>query len=156
MKRNKKRYHVYCGYYEVWISEKILRRPLSHFGWHRTIEAAYAHAERLQPEAICFDTSLRDEAIEKLFQHCYDPFFDRRPPFPVFNGKKYSIKRGLTALTREYFRVAGDCVPSAQDIWDITQWLHHLTGEGVRKLANLLRGKTFDEIAPFLSTAEAS
>ena len=124
-----KRYYVYAGYYEIWISDRILRQPLAYQGWHRTLAAAIRHAHRMDPEA-------------------WNPCL---PGTTFFNGKKHSIRRGLTQVTLERMRCAPSLCPCAQDLHDILQLLHLKTGTGLRRLFNMHGGDTYVELQEALA-----
>lgn len=144
-----KRYYVYAGYYEVWISDRILRQPLAYQGWHRTLAAAIRHASRMDPETICFDQSLRREVIDYYgFPEAWNPCL---PGTTFFNGKKHSIRRGLTQVTLERMRCAPTLRPCAQDLHDILQLLHLKTGTGLRRLFNIHREDTYCELQEVLA-----
>lgn len=86
------RYYIYAGYYEFWISDRKLARPLVYEGWCRTLENAQERCWRMDPDAcICYaDGDVRDEAI------CgcpgYDTFDDEELEFyfPHFDAEKYA------------------------------------------------------------------
>lgn len=149
-----KKYYVYAGYYEAWITDRILRRPLVYLGSHRTLGAAVRHAERLDPEAILFDESIRDEAERLPGFRSANPW--KETEIPTFNGSAHSITNGLTPLTGEHFRCAAGSLPDPQDMQDILQWIHHLTGAGIRKLRSRLRGKTYSELLCIITAAQAA
>lgn len=150
-----KKYYVYAGYYEIWITDRVLRRPLQYQGWHKCLDAAIRHAGQADPEAVCFDESIRREVLEH-FAYCHDPLTDEPCPFAFFDGARYSIANGLTETTGEYFKHAGRYTPRGQDLWDIMQWLHYKTGEGLKKLFLLHGNKTYDELLPVLKAAHAA
>lgn len=69
MKTNKTQWiYLYAGYYELWISDKVLTKPLTLISRHKTIEAAERAAERFDSDAyLAYDKDiahLSDYAVE--------------------------------------------------------------------------------------------
>lgn len=57
-----KRYYLYAGYYELWISDRVLGAPLTPISWHESLENAINAAGRYDEDAhIIIDERLRDE-----------------------------------------------------------------------------------------------
>lgn len=84
-----KKYYVYCGYYEIWISDRRLGRPLVYQGWNKTIGAAIDRAERIDEDTtICFDESVAEDALEFY----YGVWEEGVQTVPTFNGEEYEIK----------------------------------------------------------------
>lgn len=149
-----KRYYVYAGYYEVWISDKVLRRPLMYQGWHKSLDAAIVHAESMEPEAVCFDESLRDE-VTAYYE--FIPWDENPDALPFFDGRSYDIRNGLSDLTLEYLKCEAcrDTVPSVDDKNDIVSFLKEKTGVGLKRLYAKYRNFTYGQLrgilAPFLA-----
>lgn len=57
-----KRYYLYAGYYELWISDRKLGAPLTPISWHKSFENAINAAERYDEYAqIIIDERLKGE-----------------------------------------------------------------------------------------------
>ena len=103
----------------------------------------------MDPEAVCFDQSLRREVIDfHGFPEAWNPCL---PGTAFFNGKKHSIRRGLTQVTLERMRCAANSHPGAQDLRDILQLLHLKTGTGLRRLFNIHHEDTYYKLQEALT-----
>lgn len=57
-----KKYYLYAGYYELWISDRVLGAPLTLISWHKSLENAANAAERYDEDAaIIIDERLKEE-----------------------------------------------------------------------------------------------
>lgn len=141
-----KRYYLYAGYYELWISDKILRRPLTPLGWHKSLRAAVRHAEKSDPDAtLCFDRSLMHEVREEF---AYLPWQERDDFFPFFRGENYDIRKGLSDLTVESLTLpcTGDCRVSPEDTTDIARFLQTKTKRSYNSLYADIAGRKYSDV----------
>ena len=46
-----RKFYLYAGYYELFISNRPLRRPYSFISWHKSLDAAQRAAEKFDPDA---------------------------------------------------------------------------------------------------------
>ena len=140
------KYYVYAGYYEIYVTNRPLRRPLMLQGWHKSLEKALEHAESFDV-SVLYDRSI----LEDCCNH-YGAFSDEFEEY-TFDGAEYSIENGFTSHTEDCFRVCGDKVPGGQDRTDIFEWLRCKTGLSLRKLIRLHGDKTYDELRPVIAAA---
>ena len=143
------KYRLYAGYYELWITTRVLRRPLLELSSHRSLAAAVRKAESIDPDAaICFDESLREEAEV----HYIDEFGLSPEDIRVatFDGAEYDIARGLSELTLDNLRQGFDCKASPHDLRDIMNYLHAKTRQAARRLSALCAGRTYRDLFPIV------
>ena len=138
------KYYVYAGYYEIYVSDRPLRRPLMFQGWHKSLERALEHADSFDV-SVLYDESILDE--------CCAYYGSDPEDFDSFDGAEYSIENGFTDFTKGCFDLCGNTVPGGQDRNDIFEWLHWKTGLGLRKLIRLHGDKTYDELRPVIAAA---
>lgn len=46
-----RKFYLYAGYYELFISNRPLRRPYSFISWHKSLDAVQRAAEKFDPDA---------------------------------------------------------------------------------------------------------
>ena len=150
-----KRYYLYAGYYEIWISDKILRQPLTPLSWHKTLRAAVRHAEKIDPDAtLCFDRSLMHEVREEF---ALLPWQERDDFFPLFNGENYDIRKGLSDLTVEKMThpCTRDCRVNHDDVVDIARFLQVKTNRPFKRLYGDITGLKYSDahgmVKPYLT-----
>lgn len=143
------KYRLYAGYYELWISTRVLRRPLLELSSHRSLAAAIRAAERTDPDAdLCFDESIREEA-----EAYYIDEFGLGPEdigLVTFDGGELDISRGLSELTLDNLGRGLDCKVSPHDLRDIVNYLHAKTRQGARRLSALCAGRTYRDLFPLV------
>lgn len=139
----KKKYYLFAGYYELWITDRVLRRPLLLISTHFSFEKAFQAAERYDEEAsMCYDTSIRSD-VEAYFAHVDSEVISR---MPFFDGSDYSIEHGLTDYTVEAVKACPQLQPTAQCLSDIINFLHAKGSVSLRKARALCQGKTYGEL----------
>lgn len=85
MKR--KKYYIYAGYYELWISDIKLGRPLTYMGFAYSLENAQLRCEKIDPDVcVCYSESLKDE-VGSMFYWIED--IDNA--FPFYNEQEYKL-----------------------------------------------------------------
>lgn len=143
------KYRLYAGYYELWISTRVLRRPLVAVSSHRSLAAAVQAAERFDPDAaICFDESLREEAgVYYIDEFGLGPE-DLR--LVTFDGKEYDVALGLSDVTLDNLRRGFDRKASPCDLRDIVNYLHARTRQAARRLTALCEGRTYRDLLPIV------
>lgn len=144
----RKKYYLYAGYYELWISDRILRRPFILLSTHFSFDAAYDAAERYDTDACkCYDTSIRKDA-EAHFEYAGS---DAIRQMPFFDGSAYSIERGLTDYTLENARICPDYQPTPQCLTDYINLLHVKGGLPLRRSRRLCAQKTYRQLGDLVS-----
>lgn len=139
----KKKYYLYAGYYKLYITDKLLRRPYTLLSTHRSFPAAWKAAEKKDPEEGVFvDMSLRNDSTA-LFHMASNAM-------PVFDGKSRSIENGLSDYTLDRAFDTPDCQPTAQCLTDYTHLLHVKGGLSLRRSRSLCQGKTYRQLDELL------
>lgn len=89
LKEGGKKYYIYAGYYELWISERKLTAPLTYIGWCRTLENAIERCHRIDDYAcVHYSEALRDEVVG-YFAWCGPEEIDNGCAF--FDSAYYSM-----------------------------------------------------------------
>ena len=151
--------YVYFGYYEAWISDRILRAPLILHSVHKSLEKAIDEAERADV-SVCIDRSLESEAREILMSK-WDIVdeYDFRFPFTVFDGMEHALERGLSERTEDNLRRRLPCVPVGLDIDNLVRFLSMKMHISRAQSARRCEGKTYQQLlpvfSPYLKTATA-
>lgn len=84
-----KKYYIYAGYYELWISDIKLGCPLTYISSAYSLEDAQAQCEKYDLDAeICYSKSLKSELREQ-YDHLDDEDFESS--FPFFNEQEYKL-----------------------------------------------------------------
>ncbi len=136
----RKTFYLYAGYYELFLSDRPLRCPLTLQSKHKSIGGAVRKAESYD------DTIHADERLAPDLHDYYGDYI----PIHMMKLDKYSIERGYTAYTGMHFRLCPDAKPVGQDWNDLMQWIAHLTGTDVRKAVSLHGEKTYGELRSVL------
>ena len=157
MKTTRRKYYVYAGYYELWITDKILRRPMVYISWHTSLENAIETAETFDPDAaVCLDKDLKDEYISLMssrLEHLSTENFDKYiEETAFFNGNDYCIKDGLAECTLICLCKRCNCKLNTHDAVDIANWIQTKTGKPAKRIYSLLVNKTYEETANYLKS----
>lgn len=149
----KRKYFLYAGYHELWISEKQLGRPLTYIGYARTLSGAIAKAQRYDPDVcVCFDRSLRAELKEYYEEQdfiCDEETVNKLMDESYFlNGDKYDLGKGICELTAECLKNKFEIRLSFPDIREIAMFLHYKTKESFRNITRKITGRTYRDVYP--------
>lgn len=90
MKKEKKNYYVYAGYYELILTDKKLEKPYVFLSMHKSLEKAIFSATKYDSEVnFVFGTEeIRKEYIEDIIQ-CPNIYYDEgwEKIYPILNEK---------------------------------------------------------------------
>lgn len=143
-----RKYYLYAGYYELWITDKVLRRPLTLISTHRSFRTAYEAAWKFDEDAnICYDTSIRED-VGAYFSWLES---DRINDMPFYDGTKYNIENGLTGYTLEGIKLCPDLAPTSQCLSDIINYLHAKAGVSLRRAHALCEGKNYGQLGTLIN-----
>lgn len=141
----KRRYHLYAGYHELLVSDRILGRPFTRISSHLTLRAALAMARKEDRDAtLCVDRSIHDEYLGLLGLDMEDN------GVPVFDGSQHDPSRGLSEVTRDNISRKLDCRLSAADLHDIAHFLSGRMGMSPKAALVRYREKTYSDMHPIV------
>ena len=148
-----KKYRLYAGYHELWITEKQLGRPLIPLSWHKSLfNAIKAAVKEDNAAVICFDRSLKKEVMK----HYGLTEENVMTQVPFFNGKEYDVTKRISPVTEDNLKRQLDCNISYHDARDIVFFLRSKTKKTLKTLIDTVKGHTYKQvfpvIAPFLNT----
>lgn len=149
----KRKFYLYAGYYELYITDRRLSRPYLLVSTHRRFDTAKKAAVHYDPDAhIIYDNSVKEQYIDDFIQE-YGPYFDESEILgfaTFFDGADYDPAKRLTKYTVERLERQFDSKATFQCVQDITAFLVAKTGKAFRTLWNKLYGKTYKELFPVL------
>jgi len=65
----RKKYYLYAGYYEMYITDVPLDKPYSLISWHYSVEAAWRRAEKEHPDdPYFFKTDIFPEELQYVLE----------------------------------------------------------------------------------------
>ena len=142
MHKNKTTYKVYAGYYEVYVTTHVLRRPFTLLSTHRKLSTALRAAEK-HDMGIIYDTALRGQ----IATH-YDTTPGQLQWMHFFDGKEQSIDNGLAEITLDNLSRELDVKPGAADAIDMANYKAHREKISLRKAFALIEGLTYAQLKP--------
>lgn len=157
MRNKKTTYKVYAGYYEVYVTTHVLRRPFTLISTHRKLSTALRAAEK-HDVSVIYDTALRNQVATH-----YDTtpeqlqglnFFNDNEQLQwmhFFDGKEQSIDNGLAEITLDNLNRELNVQPCAADALDMANYMAHREKISHRKALALIEGLTYAQLKPMFA-----
>ncbi len=142
MRNKKTTYKVYAGYYEVYVTTHVLRRPFTLLSSHRKLSTALKAAEK-HDVSVIYDTALRSQVATH-----YDTTPEQLQWMHFFDGKEQSIDNGLAEITLDNLCRELDVQPCAADALDMANYKARHEKISLKKALTLTKGLTYAQLKP--------